>query len=155
MVANPDRVYIISEEKMKEKNLNQRHNYQVGSRSLSNPTASDTLSSPSWDFEEERSKQRNELPKSQREKSQDELSYDLGSNDPFPCLFNSMALIPLNIFLVIKYLYSCLPTCDALRYQRVPSTCVVNHSVRLPVDLSLKDLSFYILFLPRCPNTNE
>lgn len=61
-------------------------------------------------FEEGRSKQRNKLPKSQREKSQDELSCDLGSKDPFSCPLNSMELILLNIFLVIKYLDSCLPT---------------------------------------------
>lgn len=36
---------------------------------------------------------------------------------PSPTLLNSRAPIPLNIFLVIKYLHSCLPTFDALRYQ--------------------------------------
>lgn len=133
---------------MKEKNINQRHNHRVGSRSLSNPPASDTVSSP-CDFEEERRKQRNGLSKSQREKSQDELSYDLGSNDPFPCFLKQQGPNSFEYFFS-NYLYSCLPTFDALRYLRVLWSCMVNHSTQLSVDLILKDWSFYIPFLPWC-----
>lgn len=83
-VCKHSRVYIISKGKMKGNNTNQRHiiiRLAAGVHSIHLLPISSVLIPEFLKRKEEK----NELPKSQREKSWDEVSHDLGSNDPFPC----------------------------------------------------------------------